>query len=157
MSGKLLLSLAVFALALLWRGRRRPRGDEQGLRRLGAADLVFLAAALLAADALIPRPQAAPPPSPAAETQAEALPAAEAPLWDLEYGAYLAEACAACHGGAQPGVPALAGRPQAELRAALEAYASGARPHDQMGALARSLSPEERGHVAAWFASRPGP
>ena len=79
-------------------------------------------------------------------------------VWDLEYGAWLAEACLACHGAAETqGAPRLAGRPAAELRAALESYASGARPHDQMGVLARSLTPEERGHVAAWFAAQPTP
>ncbi|MDD2866959.1 hypothetical protein [Neomegalonema sp.] len=93
-------------------------------------------------------PQAAPEPLQAPAPAAEAAP-------DPEYGAWLAEACAACHGGATPGVPALEGRSFAELRAALEAYASGARTHDQMGVVARSLTPEERGHVAAWFAGRP--
>ncbi len=95
---------------------------------------------------------------PSAGPVLEAAPAVAPPeteVWDLEYGAYLAETCSACHGEDQPGAPLLEGRSFAELREALEAYASGARRHDQMGVVARSLTAEERGHVAAWLASRP--
>ncbi|WP_018631612.1 c-type cytochrome [Neomegalonema perideroedes] len=111
---------------------------------MNPAALLILAvfAALLRGGAFPPEPPQAPAAPPAG-------------AWDLDYGAYLAESCAACHGGATPGVPALEGRPFAELHEALEAYASGARRHDQMGVVARSLTPEERGHVAAWFAGRP--
>ena len=70
--------------------------------------------------------------------------------------------CAACHGmrgqgKASTGAPALAGRPQAQIMAALARQAAGQGHDAVMASIARALSPAERKAVAAYFASLPKP
>jgi cytochrome c553 len=70
--------------------------------------------------------------------------------------------CAGCHGMSGEGRPAagyprLAGQPQAYLQRQLEAYADGRRADVVMGPLAKRISTEERGRLAAHFAALPAP
>jgi cytochrome c553 len=75
-------------------------------------------------------------------------------------GAELPEArtCSRCHGvlgigRPEEGTPRLAGQPRFYLEKQLDDFASGARPSDRMAPVARALSPEQRGAVAAYYAS----
>lgn len=66
--------------------------------------------------------------------------------------------CAGCHGMSgegrpQAGYPRIAAQPEAYLVRQLEAYADGRRSSVVMEPLARSLTAEERGRLAAHFAS----
>ena len=68
--------------------------------------------------------------------------------------------CASCHGGIDRklGAPWLEGMPREYLRAQLSAFARGERRNDshaQMRNMARAMTAEEIGHVAAFYA-RPG-
>ena len=67
-------------------------------------------------------------------------------------------ACARCHGLAgsgRPGedAPRLAGQPQLYLEKQLEDFAEGSRESAEMAPVARALSTEQRGAVAAYFAA----
>lgn len=71
----------------------------------------------------------------------------------------LAGTCAACHGpqGRAPAgsaIPALAGRPAAELAAALRALAAGTREATVMARIARGYSEAQVDELAAFFAAQ---
>lgn len=73
-------------------------------------------------------------------------------------------ACAACHGaalgGVAPAIPGLLGLPRDYLLAQFGSWRSGTRraaEPDCMGHVARQLSQEDIGAVAAWLASQPVP
>lgn len=76
---------------------------------------------------------------------------------DPEAGRTRAAACAVCHGqnglSAAPDAPNLAGQPEPYLAAQLRAYRSGARKHEVMGVMAKALSDDDIGNLAAWFSS----
>jgi sulfide dehydrogenase cytochrome subunit len=65
-----------------------------------------------------------------------------------------AESCTGCHAPAALAVslPAIEGRPAAELAAALRAFRSGERHATVMDRIARGFSVEELDAIAAWFA-----
>ncbi len=70
--------------------------------------------------------------------------------------------CAACHGvdgAGKPsiGAPALAGKPAAEIVAALNRMAAGQGGTGLMPSIAAALTPQERQDVAAYFSSLPKP
>lgn len=75
----------------------------------------------------------------------------------VEAGRHKARACAVCHGplglASQPDAPHLAGQSAVYLTTQLKAYRSGARRHEVMSLMARSLSDEDIAQLAAWFAS----
>jgi cytochrome c553 len=73
-------------------------------------------------------------------------------------------ACAACHGanlgGLAPAIPGLLGLPRDYLLAQIGAWRSGTRraaEPDCMARVARQLSAEDIGAVAAWLSSQPAP
>ncbi|HSI61093.1 MAG TPA: c-type cytochrome [Ideonella sp.] len=76
---------------------------------------------------------------------------------ELDAGRAKAQACAVCHGQAglstQPDAPHLAGQPAFYLAAQLRAYRSGARKHEVMAVIAKPLSDDDIGKLAAWFAA----
>ena len=76
--------------------------------------------------------------------------AAQAPL--------VAQACLGCHGPGGAGmapISPLAGRPVAELRAALDEFRDGSRPGTIMARIVRGYTPAEMAAVAAQFAAMP--
>ena len=72
-------------------------------------------------------------------------------------GRQKAQACTVCHGplglSSAPDAPNLAGQPALYLAAQLRAFRSGARRHEVMSVIAKSLSDDDIGQLAAWFAS----
>jgi cytochrome c553 len=73
-------------------------------------------------------------------------------------------ACTQCHGAAMtgiaPAVPALLGLPGSYLTAQLGAWRNGVRkasPPDCMADIARKLSADDIGAIAAWLAAQPAP
>ena len=80
-----------------------------------------------------------------------------APAGDAERGRARAVQCVACHGASgiaqNPTFPHLAGQHAAYLAAQLERFRSGAREHPLMTPIAMSLSDEEIGDLAVYFAS----
>ena len=76
---------------------------------------------------------------------------------DISVGRSKAAACAVCHGplgiSTQPDAPNLAGQPAIYLAQQLRAYRSGARKHEVMAVMAKPLSDEDIGNLAAWFAA----
>jgi cytochrome c553 len=52
-----------------------------------------------------------------------------------------------------PDAPHLAGQPEIYLAAQLRAYRSGERKHEVMAVMAKPLSDDDIGNLAAWFAS----
>ena len=85
-----------------------------------------------------------------------ALPVA-APADDAGAGRDKARACAVCHGpvglSVTPDAPHLAGQPALYVAAQLRAYRSGARKHEVMAVMAKTLSDDDISHLATWFAS----
>jgi cytochrome c553 len=86
---------------------------------------------------------------------AAALPAAAA---DVAAGRQKAQqVCAVCHGplgvAMAPETPNLAGEPAGYLSRQLKAYRSGARAHEVMAVIAKSLSDADIDNLAAWFAT----
>ena len=83
------------------------------------------------------------------------LPPAQAT--DNNAGRQKAQACAVCHGplglSVTPDAPHLAGQPALYTAAQLRAYRSGARKHEVMAVMAKSLTDEDISQLAAWFAS----
>ena len=65
-----------------------------------------------------------------------------------------AQACLGCHAAATP-IPAIAGRPAADLAAALTAFRANERPNTIMGRIARGYTEAEIAALAAHFASLP--
>jgi cytochrome c553 len=76
---------------------------------------------------------------------------------DVQAGRQRAQACVVCHGAhglsVTPDAPHLAGQPAIYTAAQLRAYRSGARRHEVMNVMARALSDEDIGHLAAWYAA----
>lgn len=76
---------------------------------------------------------------------------------DLTAGRAKAQACAVCHGAlgisTTPDAPNLAGQPALYVAAQLRAYRSGARKHEVMAVMAKPLSDDDIGNLAAWFAA----
>ena len=70
---------------------------------------------------------------------------------DPAYGEYLASECAACHGGADAGIPSISGRETADFVTALQAYKQGARAHPVMTMVAERLSDEEIASLAVYY------
>lgn len=73
---------------------------------------------------------------------------------DRALGAYLASECTGCHqlsGGGASGIPPIAGWPEPQFVAALEAYGRKERAHPAMQAVAARLSPDEITALAAYF------
>lgn len=70
-------------------------------------------------------------------------------------GEYLASECATCHikGGAA-GIPQIAGMPEAQFIAALNAYKSRQRESDVMQSIASRLTAEEMEALAAYFSGQ---
>jgi cytochrome c553 len=71
-------------------------------------------------------------------------------------------ACFQCHGfdgvaQAAAGFPALGGQHAEYLRAQLDAYADGRRPHPVMSPIAMALNEDQRRDVAVFYATRPPP
>ncbi|UDM50593.1 c-type cytochrome [Cupriavidus sp. MP-37] len=106
----------------------------------------LLAAMLCAQPVLSAEPGAAPAAAPA--------PATDAALRARSRAA----ACTSCHGpsGRAPAgstIPPLAGRPQAELAAQMQAFKAGTRPATVMHQIARGYSDDQIAAIAAWFAA----
>ncbi|MBP0622995.1 c-type cytochrome [Cupriavidus consociatus] len=106
--------------------------------------LALLASALCGAHAALSADLAA-----SAPAAAPAAPAAQ-------YVRIHAAACTSCHGpsGRAPEgstIPSLAGRPQAELLAQMQAFRSGARPATVMHQIAKGYTDEQLAAIAAWF------
>ena len=76
---------------------------------------------------------------------------------DSNAGRQKAQACAVCHGplglSLTPDAPHLAGQPALYTATQLRAYRSGARKHEVMAVMAKSLTDEDISQLAAWFAS----
>lgn len=76
---------------------------------------------------------------------------------DVTLGKAKARACAVCHGtlgvAAAPDTPHLAGQPERYLTEQLKAYRSGKRVHEVMSVMAKPLTDEDIGDLAAWFSS----
>jgi cytochrome c553 len=76
--------------------------------------------------------------------------------------AVVLSSCASCHGRdglgrGSPAFPRLAGQPSAYLLAALDAYASGARPSGIMMPVVLGLDAERRAALASYYAQLPPP
>lgn len=72
--------------------------------------------------------------------------------------ALMAAACTSCHGvegRSGTAIPALAGRKEADLLAALRDYRSGARAGTIMPRLTKGFSDAQLAALAAWFGGRP--
>jgi cytochrome subunit of sulfide dehydrogenase len=70
----------------------------------------------------------------------------------------LAATCANCHGTdgrARDAMPALAGRPAAELVAVFNEFKSGSRPATIMHQIAKGYTDEQVRLIADWFARQP--
>jgi cytochrome c553 len=63
-----------------------------------------------------------------------------------------ATSCSGCHGGVDP-LPKLAGRPSAEITAALAEYRAGTRPATLMNRIAKGFTPDESAAIAAWWSA----
>ena len=87
------------------------------------------------------------------------------PAWaepsKLALGQHLAGECTACHDRQrQAGVPAISGRPEAELLGLLKAYASGSLPggrpaNSTMVSVAQSLDEAQMAAIAGYLATLP--
>jgi cytochrome c553 len=68
-----------------------------------------------------------------------------------------AQICAVCHGpvgvSVAPDAPNLAGQPASYLSQQLQHFRSGARKHEVMNVMARTLSDDDIGNLAAWFSA----
>lgn len=88
---------------------------------------------------------------------AAALPGAALAAGDAAAGKQKAQACTVCHGplgvAVAPETPNLAGDPEGYLVRQLRAFRSGARQHEVMSVMAKSLSDADIDNLAAWFAS----
>jgi cytochrome c553 len=86
-----------------------------------------------------------------------ALASGAATAADAQAGRQKAQACAVCHGplglSVTPDAPNLAGQPALYLSTQLRAYRSGARKHEVMTVMAKPLTDDDIGNLAAWFSS----
>jgi len=68
-----------------------------------------------------------------------------------------AQACIPCHGALGlsqlPNAPHLAGQPEIYVAEQLKAYRSGKRSNEVMSVIAKPLTDEDIGQLAAWYAS----
>ena len=68
-----------------------------------------------------------------------------------------AQACITCHGplgvSQLPNAPHLAGQPEIYVVEQLKAYRSGKRSNEMMHVIAKPLTDEDIGQLAAWYAS----
>ncbi|WP_373378777.1 cytochrome c [Cupriavidus nantongensis] len=108
--------------------------------------LALLAAMLCAQPALSAEPGGAPAAAPVQATDAALRARSQA------------AACTSCHGpaGRAPAgstIPPLAGRPQAELAAQMQAFKAGTRPATVMHQIAKGYSDDQIATIAAWFAT----
>ena len=73
---------------------------------------------------------------------------------DVEYGAYLAQECSACHHihVTKPGIPHIVGLTTDYFIETLNLYKEGARDNTTMQTIARSLDDEQIAALAAFFA-----
>ena len=87
------------------------------------------------------------------------LAGAQAQPADALYLRSLAATCAQCHGtngrGGGPATPRLAGRPRADLLAALQAYRAGTRGGVVMPQIARGYTDAQLAQLATYFSARP--
>ena len=76
---------------------------------------------------------------------------------DAKAGRAKAQQCQVCHGAnglsTQPDAPNLAGQPALYLNEQIKAYQSGARRHEVMSVMAKTLSESDTADVAAWYSS----
>ncbi len=76
---------------------------------------------------------------------------------DAQSGSERAQLCVACHGpkglATMPNTPNLAGQPEAYIGEQLKAYRAGRRVHEIMSLIAKHLTDEEIGNLAAWYSS----
>ena len=86
---------------------------------------------------------------------AVALSAGDAAAADAAAGKTKAATCAVCHGlnglSKNPEAPNLAGDNANYIIKQLNAFKSGARQHEQMTIVAKSLSDEDIANLAAWY------
>lgn len=78
---------------------------------------------------------------------------------DAAAGKAKAATCAGCHGANGEGkasYPALAGKPESQIVAALQEYKSGKRSNPIMKSFAGQLSDQDMANVAAYYASLKG-
>jgi cytochrome c553 len=80
---------------------------------------------------------------------AGSVPAAEAPP-----GAASCSGCHAANPRVETPVPPLAGKPGADIAAAMIAFKTGQRPGTIMDRIAKGFSDEENQAIAAWYASQ---
>lgn len=68
-----------------------------------------------------------------------------------------AQSCVMCHGAngiaQMPGAPNLAGQPASYVAEQLKNYRSGKRSNEIMNVIAKPLSDDDIGNLAAWYAS----
>ncbi len=80
------------------------------------------------------------------------------PVGDPEAGRKLARQCQTCHGldgyAKIPIAPHIGGEPASYLGAQLTAFRDGARTHEMMSVVAKSLTDAQIGDLAAWYASQ---
>jgi cytochrome c553 len=83
--------------------------------------------------------------------------AAGAQSGDPQAGRQKAQACSVCHGqfgiSAAPDAPNLAAQPALYTAAQLRAYRSGARQHEVMSVMSKTLTDADIDNLSAWFAS----
>ena len=76
---------------------------------------------------------------------------------DVGAGKQKSMQCAVCHGAngiaVNPDAPNLAGEAPGYIEKQLKAFRSGERKHEQMSIIASSLSDQDIGDLAAWFAA----
>lgn len=86
-----------------------------------------------------------------------ALACAGAQARDATAGRAKSQVCMVCHGpvgiSTTPDAPHLAGQPAIYVAAQLRAYRAGARKHEVMGVIARTLTDDDIDNLAAWYAS----
>ncbi|QYK42632.1 MAG: c-type cytochrome [Paracoccaceae bacterium] len=83
---------------------------------------------------------------------------AEVPAGDPAAGRVLAGQCRTCHGldgmARIPIAPHIGGEPAGYLSRQLAAFRSGAREHEMMSVVAKGLTDEAIGNLAAWYAAQ---
>lgn len=88
---------------------------------------------------------------------AAAIAAAPAQAQDVAAGRARAQPCVVCHGllgvSSLPDTPHLAGQPAVYVAAQLKAYRGGTRKHEVMAVIAKPLTDEDIGVLAAWYSS----